>query len=81
MITPAQAPKLTQLADACNSGACNLGGLLRSLGEAANELPHGQAREHPAIKVILGHLSYLASESIGPTSEALHAYDAWKAAA
>ena len=70
---------LIELADACNSGASNMGGLLRSLSKAIDPLPFGTVRDNPAIKCILGHLSYLCQESLGPTSEALNAYDAWKA--
>lgn len=71
-------PLLTELADACNAGACNTGALIRAFGKAAEEITHGQAREIPAVKVILGHLSYLVGESIGPSSEALQAYEQWK---
>ena len=72
-------PHLIRLADACNSGAPNMGALLRSLSKAAEEIPHSCHREHPAIKCILGHLSYLCNESLGPSAEAMNEYDAWKA--
>ena len=69
--------KLRNLADACANGACNVGGLLRSLSEAAAEIPHGQARDSVELKIIIGQISYLIGESLGPTSEAL---DAWNKA-
>ena len=70
---------LIALADACNHGACNLGGLIRSFSKAIDCLPFGYTRTNPAVKCILGHLSYLTGESLGPSAEALNAYDAWKA--
>ena len=76
---PFKAPKLAELAAACNAGACNFGALSRALGTCIDELPHGQASCHPAIKVILGQLTYLADETLGPSFEALNDYQAWAA--
>ena len=76
---PSQAPNLAELAAACNAGACNLGALSRALGACIDELPHGQASRHPAVKVILGQLTYLADETPGPSFEALDDYHAWAA--
>jgi hypothetical protein len=65
---------LQELADACVNGACNSGALIRSLGKAIDDLPHGQVRTSPEVKVIVGHISFLIGESLGPTPEALQAY-------
>ena len=76
---PTQAPKLAELAAACNAGACNFGALSRAFGACIDELPHSQASRHPAIKIILGQLTYLADEALGPSFEALDDYQAWAA--
>lgn len=75
---PALSPLLTDLADACNNGACNMGGIIRSLGKAIDEVQFGHAQVHPALKVILGQLSFLCGESIGPSTEAYDAYNDWR---
>lgn len=74
---PSKCPKLAELADACNTGACNSYALIKHLGERVAELQFGEVRGHPAIKIILGQLSYLAGESLGPTYEAHDAYEKW----
>ena len=66
--------KLTELAHACNNGACNIVGILRSLGEAVPEIPAGAARDSIESKIIVGQVSYLLGESAGPTSETIEAY-------
>lgn len=76
---PSRAPKLKELADACNNGACNTLALLRSLGEAVGELQQHEVKDHPAVKCILGQVSFLAGESIGPTTEVLDDYNDWAA--
>lgn len=78
MTSPTQTPKLTALADACNDGACNIRGLVHSLAEAIIELPASEAKDHPAVKVILGQLSFLCGESIGPTTSAHLSYLTWR---
>lgn len=71
-------PKLASLAEACHNGACNSYALARSLAEALAELGPGPATtEHPAYKIVLGQLSYLAGESCGPSPQALEEYEAW----
>ena len=75
---PSKCPKLTDLADACLNGACNTGALIRSIGQCVGELPFSEAREHPAVKIILGQLTYLCGETLGPTHEALDAYEGWR---
>ena len=77
--------KLHDLAHHCNNGACNVQGLLRglalalfpdtqALGSIHQECADGKAKDSVALKIILGQLSFLIGESLGPTSEAL---DAW----
>jgi hypothetical protein len=75
---PARAPHLVALADHCLNGACNSYALIRALGHGVEELTANEVKGHPAIKVILGQLSFLVGESLGPTSEALQAYNVWR---
>jgi len=72
-----ECPKLAALAEACCNGACNPGGLIRSFPAAIDELPVGSVAAHPAVKVILGQLSYLCGESVGPTTQAFEEYRLW----
>jgi len=74
--------KLHKLADACNDGACNVSGLLLSLGEAVEEYVTAgglaaarSLKDEPALKCIIGHIGYLLGESLGPSEEALRAYE------
>lgn len=71
-------PQLAELALGCMAGACNPSGIIRSLAKAIDELDVSQISSHPAIKVILGQLSFLSDESLGPTPEAIEAYDMWR---
>ena len=66
--------RLRELADACYNGACNPHGLINSLPDAIKEIPAGQCKESVELKVIVGHLSFLLGESLGPTEQALAAY-------
>ena len=66
--------KLKELAHACNSGACNVRGLLRSLGECIGEL-QGQPSDSVELKIIIGQVSYLIGESLGPSTDALEKYE------
>jgi len=66
--------KLRELADACYNGACNPHGIINSLPEAIKEIPPGRCRDSLELKIILGQLSYLLGESLGPTEQALAAY-------
>ena len=65
---------LSELADACFHGACNPHGIFNSLPEAIKEIPPGQRRDSAELKIILGQLSFLLGESLGPTEQALNAY-------
>lgn len=73
--------KLNKLAAGCNAGAVNVSALLLDLGEAVKEYQqtHGSRgpafiRNEPALKCIIGHISYLIGESAGPTESALEAF-------
>jgi hypothetical protein len=72
-----QAPGLHDLALACYKGACNPVGIIHSLGDCVSEVPAEQGRSHPALKMIVGQLSFLLGESAGPTTEAMDAYAKW----
>lgn len=74
-----ECPKLLALAEACKSGACNPGGLIRSFPAAIDELPAGSVSSHPAVKMVLGQLSFLCGEAAGPTQDAWDAYAKWSA--
>ena len=78
MKSKTECPRLAELAEGCNAGMSNSYALIRCLGEAVQELGPGHIRDHPAIKCIVGHLSYLIGESLGPTFEALEAYKKWR---
>ncbi len=65
---------LHTLAIACNSGACNPHGIIRSLGEAIHEVPPGKCRDSVDLKIIVGQLSYLLGESAGPSFEAIEQF-------
>lgn len=65
--------KLIDLAAACHEGACNQFALARALGDALTE--SGLSGIHtPEYKYVLGHLSFLAGESLGPSQEVMAAY-------
>ena len=52
---------IIELANGCLNGAHNIAGLLRSLGLAYTKIPPFLLESNPAIRLILKHLSYLAS--------------------
>lgn len=62
-------PNLNRLAQACWQGACNPHGIIRSLSEAIGEIPPGRCRESLDLKIILGQLSFLVGETLGPREE------------
>jgi hypothetical protein len=74
-----QTPRLLALAEACNNGACNISGLVRSFPAALDELEPFAASRHPAVQVIIGQLAWLCGQAAGPTSEAYSDYRAWRA--
>lgn len=63
---------INKLAQACNNGACNIKALVRSLNEAfqTEHIPDND----PALKVIFGHLQFLAGDGIGPSQTALNEF-------
>ena len=62
-------PKLHCLAKACWQGACNPHGIIRSLGDCIDEIPPGKCRESLDLKIILGQLTFLVGDSLGPREE------------
>lgn len=72
-------PKLAAVAAACNSsfGPCNPSGVLRSLALALEELSAFDVRHHPAVKVVVGHTSFLLGESLGPSPAAIRECADW----
>jgi hypothetical protein len=64
-------PKLHALAVACHNGACNLPALARALAATIDEIPRGRITESVDLKIILGQLSFLAGDSLGPSEQAL----------
>jgi len=62
---------LRELAHACHQGACNPQGIINSLAESIKEIPQGRCKESTELKIIVGHLSFLLGESLGPTEKAL----------
>jgi hypothetical protein len=63
-------PNLHTLARACWNGASNPLGIIRSLAEAIGEIPPGYCKESLDLKIILGQLSFLVGESLGPSEQA-----------
>lgn len=70
-------PKLARVAEAANTGAVNVLALTLQLGEGLREIPFHEVSTHPAVKVVIGHISYLLGESAGPSYEALENYEVW----
>ncbi len=66
--------RLNRLAEACWNGACNPRGILRSLAEAVAE--DGDLVRTAAYRIVLGQLSSLAGESLGPSDDAVRAWRA-----
>jgi hypothetical protein len=67
-------PDLNRLARACYNGACNIRGLVRSLNESLGEIPPGREKESVDLKIILGQLSFLAGDNLGPSEMALEQF-------
>lgn len=76
---PSKCPKLADLAKHCDIGACNPYPLIKCFGESMSELNSHEVREHPAVKIVLGQLSFLCGESLGPSMKAMEEYAKWKA--
>ena len=58
---------LHEIALACHSGACNHVGLLNSLADALKETPADLWRGSLDLKYVIGHVSFLLGESLGPS--------------
>jgi hypothetical protein len=67
-------PKLTDLARACWNGACNPSGLIHALPEAIQGEEPGSLRNCLELKIVIGQISFLLGESLGPSQEACSAY-------
>ena len=68
--------QMQKLAQACVDGACNIRGIVRSMGEAIQEIPFGQpGNSGIELKMVIGQVSYLLGESAGPTQKALEAWN------
>jgi hypothetical protein len=70
--------QITDLADACNAGACNVTGLVRGLARVTDTAPNAVFREHPALPVILGHLNFLVGQGPGPDVLNVYAYEKYR---
>jgi len=66
--------KLISLAQACWNGACNPHGIINSLPEAMREIEPGTAKQNVPLKIIIGQIAFLIGESIGPSDEAVSAW-------
>lgn len=67
--------RLRDLARACRDGACNGHALAVELGEAVREAGLGATRT-AEYRYALGHLSFLAGESLGPSPEVVREIEA-----
>ena len=68
--------ELTMLARHSNNGACNVGALIQSLAEATKGMTQIEIRDSNKVKIVVGQISFLLSESLGPRTETIEAY--WK---
>ena len=60
-------PSLHEIALACHNGASNHVGLLNSLAEVLKETPASLWRGSLDLKYVIGHISFLLGESLGPS--------------
>lgn len=66
---------LKDLASACYSpGASNPIAIIHDLSEGIRGMSQPEVRTSVEVKIILGQLSYLLDESLGPSFETLEAY-------
>ena len=68
------AEELSALASACHNGACNPIAIIHDLSEGIRGMYQDEVRQSIEVKIILGQLSYLLDESLGPSFETLEAY-------
>lgn len=67
--------KLIRLANGCQNGACNIIGIVRSLFQASEEVGPHEFNNCAAVKIIVAHLNFLTGQGIGPSEEAVAAFD------
>ena len=60
-------PSLHEIALACHNGASNHVGLLNSLADVLKETPTDLWRGNLDLKYVIGHISFLLGESLGPS--------------
>ena len=60
-------PSLHDIALACHNGACNHVGLLNSLADVLKGTPADLWRGSLDLKYVIGHISFLLGESLGPS--------------
>jgi hypothetical protein len=61
-------PELHKLALACSQGASNVRAIVRELSSVLDEIPRGQYRDSLDLKIVIGQLSYLVGDSLGPNA-------------
>lgn len=62
---------LHDLASLCWGGACNVLAIAQRFAQATNGLSQPDVRDHPATPIVLGQLSFLVGEGIGPSPQAI----------
>lgn len=65
---------LKLLAFHCFNGACNPLAIINNLPKAIEGMTQDECRESIEVKIIVGQLSFLLGESIGPSSDVMQAY-------
>lgn len=65
---------LTQLAQVCHNGACNPLAIINSLASGIQGMRQDEVRKSVQVKYIIGQLSFLLGESIGPSEATFEAY-------
>lgn len=77
-MTPKQeCPRLADLAQHAMNGACNPYALIHALADALVEINPHEVKEHPAVRIVVGQISYLLGETLGPSDTAIKEYQQW----
>ena len=63
--------ELKKLAIESYNGACNVKALIDRLSEATKEMGQHEIRASDEVKVIVGQISFLIGESLGPSDDAM----------
>lgn len=66
--------KLKDLAAACDGGACNVKALINILSDAIMDMDQVEIRNSVEVKIVVGQISFLLGESLGPSEKALADY-------